>query len=110
MRKSLYLPLLLVFTVIGAFYIAMMIVVRGANPREEDLRLLFEFMFGTGSTTVAGVYLFYRFNLIQHFNSLRWTLLAIILLMVLLIFINVWVTAQLMFISPHDLVLTTALL
>jgi signal transduction histidine kinase len=108
--RTFYLPLLLTFTVIMAFYVAMMIIVFALNPPMEDVRLLFGFMFGTGSVTVGGVYLLYRFRLVQRFNSLRWTMLAIIVLMFTLMFINVWVTAQLMFISTHDLILTTALL
>jgi signal transduction histidine kinase len=60
--------------------------------------------------TVGGVYILYRRRLMQRFRSLRWTLLAIIALTVALIFVNVWVTAQLMFISEHDLVLTSGLL
>ncbi|NJL25603.1 MAG: hypothetical protein HC902_10800, partial [Calothrix sp. SM1_5_4] len=46
----------------------------------------------------------------EWFSSIRWTLLATIVLTVLLIFVNVWLTAQLMFISNYDLILTTALL
>jgi signal transduction histidine kinase len=110
MKKVIFLPLLLIFTVLSAFAIAITIVVVALRPPMEDIRLLFVFMFGTGSTTVAFVYLLYYFKLIQRFRSVRWAMLAIILLLVVLIFINVWVTAQLMFISPHDLILTTALL
>jgi signal transduction histidine kinase len=110
MKKAILLPLLLIFTVVSAFAIAIAIVILALRPPMEDIRLLFVFMFGTGSTTTSLVYLLYHFKLIQRFRSLRWALLAIILLLVVLIFINVWVTAQLMFISPHDLILTTALL
>src|SRR5678815_5169448 len=98
MKKAIFLPLLLIFTVISAFAIAITIVVLALRPPMEDIRLLFVFMLGTGSTTTAFVYLLYHFKLIQRFRSLRWALLAIILLLVVLIFINVWVTAQLMFI------------
>jgi signal transduction histidine kinase len=52
----------------------------------------------------------YRLGLVRWFRSLRWALLTTTVLTVLLIFLNVWVTARLMFISNHDLVLTTSLL
>jgi len=40
-------------------------------------------------------------------SQLRTALFAIIVLTVVLVFINVWITARLMFIKEHDLVLTT---
>jgi signal transduction histidine kinase len=67
-------------------------------------------MIGSGSATIGAVYLLYRLRWLQHFASLRWTLLVIIILTVMLMFVNVFITAQLMFISTHDLVLTSALL
>lgn len=108
--RQLYPFILLALTVVAAFAVAMLICIPILNPPPDDVRLLFVFMVGTGSVTIGLVYLLHERRLLQKFNSLRWTLLAIIVITVLLIFINVWVTAQLMFISEHDLVLTTALL
>src|SRR5262249_21603953 len=64
----------------------------------------------TGSLSVITSFAVYRFGLTHRFRSLRWALLAVIAMTVVLIFVNVWVTAQLMFIRQHDLILTTLLL
>ncbi|NWG15265.1 MAG: hypothetical protein HXY41_01395, partial [Chloroflexi bacterium] len=109
-RTNLYPLLGLVFTVVVAFAAAMIVVVPALNPPLQDVQLLFLFMGGSGGATVGVVYMLYKKRLAQWFTSLRWTLLTIILLTVLLVFVNVFVTAQLMFISAHDLVLTTGLL
>jgi signal transduction histidine kinase len=97
-------------TVIVAFIVAMAVCIPLLNPTMQDVQLLFAFMGSSGVGTVGFVYWLYKRGLAQWFSSLRWTLLAIILLTVLLVFVNVFVTAQLMFISQHDLILTTALL
>jgi hypothetical protein len=80
------------------------------NPPAEDMGFLILFMTTTGVLTISVAYILYRLGLVSWFRSLRWSLLVTIILTVLLIFINVWVTAQLMFIEPHDLALTTGLL
>ena len=67
-------------------------------------------MSGTGTVTSLLAYVAYQRDVMQWFSSLRWTLLATIVMTVLLIFFNVWLTFQLMLISTHDLILTTALL
>lgn len=64
----------------------------------------------SGVVTSVLAYCTYRFELIRWFPSLRWALIATILVTVILITLNVWVTVQLMFISEHDLVVTAALL
>ncbi|MCA9910914.1 MAG: HAMP domain-containing histidine kinase [Anaerolineae bacterium] len=100
----------LIFALLAALVIAMAMIVLTLNPPLEDIQQLMLFMVATGAVTIGGVYLLYRRRLIQWFTSLRWTLLTIIILTVVLVFINVFVTAQLMFISEHDLLLTSALL
>ncbi len=109
-RSSLLPPLVLLAAVLVAFVVAMLIVVPVLQPPLEDLQLLLLFMGGSGVATVGLVYVLYCQRLLQRFHSLRWALLAIILLTVLLVFVNVFITAQLMFISQHDLILTTGLL
>ncbi len=109
-RRPLYVLGLLLISFVLAFAIAMLIVIPELKPPDNDIRLLSLFMAGTGGLTLGAVYLLYRGGLVRWFGSLRYTLLATIILTVVLIFVNVWVTAQLMFISPHDLILTTALL
>jgi signal transduction histidine kinase len=109
-RLNVYPVLALIATVLLAYAAAMLIVVPSLNPPPQDVQLLFLFMSGSGGITVGGIYVLYRRRIIQRFASLRYALVAIIILTVLLVFINVYVTAKLMFISQHDLVLTTALL
>jgi len=93
-----------------ALLLAFVLILSQLDPSGKDLRLLFIFMSGSGTLTILSTYLLYRRGVMRWFNSLRWTLLATIVLTVVLIFVNVWLTAQLMFISRHDLILTTALL
>jgi signal transduction histidine kinase len=104
-------PLLyLLLGTIAAVAIALLIVVIGLQPPNEDLRLLVQFMLVSGLSTIAAMYLLYQRLLMNWFNSLRWSLIAIVVTTVILVFLNVWGTAQLMFINQHDLILTTALL
>lgn len=100
----------LAFTVLIAFVLAMLVIVPTIRPPVADIQQLFLFMVGTGFVTVSIAYLLYRRRLLQHFLSLRAVFFTIIVLTVMLIFVNVWVTARLMYISEHDLVLTTGLL
>lgn len=102
--------LLLIISVFLALLAAMLIIIPTLNPPSQDVRLLALFMTSTGILTISVAYIMYRLGLVSWFSSLRWSLLVTIVLTVLLVFLNVWVTAQLMFISPHDLLLTTALL
>jgi signal transduction histidine kinase len=100
----------LVLRTLGALVLSLAIIIIALSPPMQDIQLLFLFMSSTGCITIGTVYFLYRRGAMQWFRSLRWTLLAITVLTVLLVFVNVFVTAQLMFISRHDLVLTTALL
>jgi signal transduction histidine kinase len=52
----------------------------------------------------------YQWGWLQRSPSLRWTLLTGYALSSLLTFLNVWVTARLMFLNRHDLTLATILL
>lgn len=100
----------LIVAVLVAFLLAMVIVVPALNPPAEDIQNLFIYMVSSGLITVGITYLLYQQRMLQRFLSLRAALFAIIVLTVVLVFINVWITARLMFIKEHDLVLTTGLL
>lgn len=89
---------------------AIFIVVITLSPSHSDLLLLLLFMSGTSIITVSLSYLLYRRGFARWMRSLRWALLITVIFTVALMFINVWITAKLMFISYHDLALTTALL
>lgn len=102
--------LLLVMSMFGALAVSLMIIIANLQPPQNDVMLLFFFMSLSGSASVILVYILYRTGLLASFSSVRWTLLASILLLALLIILNVSLTAQLMFISVHDLTLTIALL
>lgn len=108
MRPHPILPLLL--GTLGALLLALLIVIVGLRPPSEDVRVLLLLMGASGGGTVLALYIFYQQVLVTWVKSLRWTLIGIVLITVLLVFLNVWGTAQLMFINNHDLILTTALL
>ncbi len=100
----------LILAVLVAFLLAMIIVVPTLNPPTQDIQNLFLYMVSSGLITVGITYVLYQQRMLQRFLSLRTALFAIIVLTVVLVFINVWITARLMFIKEHDLVLTTGLL
>lgn len=89
---------------------ALAVFIPALNPPGGDVRLLILFLSVSGTLSIVGAYALCRFGLLHWLSSLRWTLLVTICVTVLLVFLNVFVTAQLMFISDHDFWLTTALL
>lgn len=104
-------PLLyLILGTFGALGVALLIVIIGIKPPDEDLQLLILFMLSSGLGTIGAVYLLYQRLLTMWVNSLRWSLIVTVITTVTLVFLNVWGTAQLMFINQHDLILTSALL
>ncbi len=94
--------------------LALSIVIIVAGPMLDappnDVLLLLAYLASTGTFSVLASYILYKLGLVNWFRSLRWALLAVIVLTVALIFLNVWVTARLMFLREHDLALTTLLL
>jgi signal transduction histidine kinase len=101
---------LLLFGLLAGLALALLILAAEMNPPPGDFQLLAVFMGSSGLLSVAFVYLLYQRRVMRWFNSLRWTLLATSILFAGLVFVNVFLTAKLMYISYHDLVLTTALL
>jgi hypothetical protein len=108
MKRYPILAILLGMSV--ALVLAMTIIVQALHPPTEDVWLLTVFMAGSGTLTVLLAFLLYRRGLARWFPSLSWALLTTVILTIVLVLINVWVTAQLMFISKHDLTLNMALL
>ena len=64
----------------------------------------------TAVISIAAGYIAYRSGLAQRAPHISWLLLGGYALASVLTFLNVWLTARLMFASQHDLLLATALL
>lgn len=95
--------LLVAAIALGIFYLVM-------KPQQRDLAYMALFLTITSAITVAAGYAAFRSGWISKAPSLRWVLLTTYVLSSLLTFINVWITARLMFVSEHDLLLATILL
>ena len=61
--------------------IALLVVIATLNPPAKDVQDLFMYMFGTSLFTIGLAYFLYRGRILQWFNSLRWALLATIVLL-----------------------------
>ncbi len=88
---------------LGIFYYLM-------KPPMSDLSYMAQFLTITALISAMAGYAAYRFRWLERAPTLRWSLLGGYALASLLTFLNVWITARLMFASPHDLLLGTILL
>ncbi len=80
------------------------------QPPMAELALMALFLAFTAVISVAAGYGAYRLGWIHRSPRISWVLLGGYALASLLTFLNVWVTARLMFASQHDLLLATVLL
>ncbi|MGB8647585.1 MAG: ATP-binding protein [Anaerolineae bacterium] len=80
------------------------------RPPLDAMGALAAFLATTAVISIAAGYAAYRLGWIHRSPRIRWTLLTGYALSSLLTFLNVWVTARLMFTSAHDLMLATVLL
>ncbi len=80
------------------------------NPPTEELLAMAQFLTATALLSVAAVYLVYRLGWLHYSPRLSWTLVGGYGFASLLTFLNVFVTARLMFASDHDLRLAAVLL
>jgi signal transduction histidine kinase len=80
------------------------------SPPSGELALMALFLGITAFVSALAGYAAYRFGWINLSPTLRWTLLGGYALASILTFFNVWFSAQLMFASPHDLLLAIVLL
>jgi two-component system, OmpR family, sensor histidine kinase SaeS len=80
------------------------------RPAAGDLSAMAQFLAVTAVISGGAGYAAYRLGALERAPSLRWTLLGTYALASALTFLNVWITARLMFASPHDLKLATVLL
>lgn len=108
------LPLQTIFLsilgVLASLILALLIIMSAIMPTTEDINFLIVFMAGTAIITITMSYILYRQGLARWFRSLRWAILATVILTVTLVFVNFWITARLMIIEYNDLALTSALL
>lgn len=79
-------------------------------PPTEDFWLMALFLAFTALLSVAAGFGAYRLGWINHSPRIRWVLVGGYVLASVLTFLNVWITARLMFASQHDLLLATVLL
>jgi signal transduction histidine kinase len=109
-RRSLSLPLLFVGGVALTLAAALWIFYLLMRPPIGDMGAMTSFLMITAVISVAAGYGAYRLGWINRSPRVSWTLLGSYALSSLLTFVNVWVTARLMFASQHDLTLATILL
>jgi signal transduction histidine kinase len=88
---------------LGIFFLLM-------RPPTADLGLMTLFLAVTALISVSAGYGAYRLGWIHRSPRISWVLLGSYALASVLTFLNVWVTARLMFASEHDLLLATVLL
>jgi len=94
---------LIVILSLGVFKLVM-------QPPPKEIGLMALFLSITALISTLVVYGSYRLGWMDRTPTIRWTLLGGYALSSLLTFLNVWLTARLMFASPHDLLLATVLL
>jgi len=95
--------MLTLIAALGIIYLIM-------TPTAGEISLMALFLSITAAISVLAGYGAYRLGWINHSPHISWVLLGGYALSSLLTFLNVWVTARLMFASRHDLVLATVLL
>ena len=95
--------ILILLISLGIFYFMM-------KPPMSDLGYMAQFLAITALISGLAGYAAYRFRWLERAPTLRWSLLGGYALASLLTFLNVWLTARLMFASQHDLLLGTILL
>lgn len=96
--------------VVLAFGVGLTLFALVMAPQAADLMLMIELTGITSLVSVLAVAAAYRLGWMVRSPGLRWTLAGGYLLAGLLVFLNVFVTASIMFVSQHDLLLSTVLL
>jgi signal transduction histidine kinase len=109
-NRKLIQPLGFVLGVLLVLLFTLLIFNLIMSPPAADFRQMGLFLSITAVISVAAGYLVYRMGWAALTPSIRWVLLGGYALSSLLTFLNVYLTARLMFASPHDLLLATILL
>ena len=109
-RQPLNLLLRFLGGVILALSVTLLIFVFLMRPPVGEFANMTLFLSITALISLLAGYGAYRFGWLNRSPRLRWTLISGYVLSTVLTFVNVWVTARLMFINKHDLTLATILL
>jgi len=109
-RRPFSLPLLFAAGVALTVALALVIFYLMMRPPMSEIGAMAAFLTITAVISVAAGHGAYRMGWIKRSPRVSWTLLGGYALSSVLTFINVWVTARLMFASQHDLLLATVLL
>ena len=110
MKKNVNRTLFFASAIAVTLVVSLVIFYLLMQPSLGDLQHMAQFLAITAVISIAIGYGAYRLNWLEFAPSLRWVLLGSYVIASLLTFINVWVTARLMFASKHDLLLATVLL
>ena len=109
-RQPLLLLLRFVAGIAMALAFTLLIFFLIMRPPGTEFRDMTIFLSITAFVSLIAGYIAYRWGWINRSPQIKWTLIAGYALSTVLTFINVWVTARLMFINQHDLTLATILL
>jgi signal transduction histidine kinase len=104
------LPLRYALSVLDVMFAALLAFWVLMRPPLNELGWMALYLSITAVLSIALGYIAYRTGWMNRAPSLRWALLGGYALSSVLTFVNVWMTARLMFTSYHDLVLATILL
>lgn len=100
----LAIGIVIIFTLsLWAFYLVM-------QPPMNEIWLMAVFLSITAILSALASYAAYKLGWFYRSPTIRWSLILGYVLASLLTFVNVWMTARLMFASQHDLILATILL
>jgi signal transduction histidine kinase len=107
---SLSVPVRFVLGVLLILVISLIVFSLVMRPPLNEIGLMAQFL--TITAIISGLvgYGSYRLGWMERSPTIRWTLLGGYALASILTFFNVWLTARLMFASPHDLLLAMVLL
>ena len=104
------LPLVYAGAIVLTTAIALVVLYAVIRPPIGEFAALACFLSATAAVSIVVGYAAYRFGWLRHSPRLALALLGGYALSSILTFLNVWVTARLMFASEHDLLLATVLL
>lgn len=98
------------FSILGVFGVTLLMFMLVLRPPIADLMYLALFLTATGTVSAGVGYLTYRLGWWRRIPSLRYALTLGYVLAAALTLLNVWITAELMFVNEHDLTLAVLLL